>query len=222
MAMVPARHKPGLLLSLASRLVFLPHPLPGPEWQTRTITTMWSLASSLLLLATTALAAPNCPPLGPVFEAPRNFTASATVRAAIANLTSALLARDADNSSGVRANETSYSLEVFSISDDSPLIFDWHHTSRALSLATNTTGVKKVDADTVYRLGSLTKIHTVYTWLAQDGDKRWNDPITKYVPELAAVADRGRKDPVAHPQWDDITIGALAGQLGGIIRDCKT
>lgn len=177
------------------------------------------LLSLAAFTANTALAAPNCPPLGPVFEIPLNFNSS-IIRAAIANVTETLTARDLDNGPGVRANETSYSIEVFSISEQNPLIFDWHHTAPALA-RTNTTGVKKVDGNTVYRLGSLTKVHTVYAWLALDGDEKWNEPITKYVPELAAAAKRAKDDPVRHVAWDEVTIGSLAAQLSGAIRDCK-
>ncbi|KAK3355725.1 beta-lactamase/transpeptidase-like protein [Neurospora tetraspora] len=175
----------------------------------------------LLLLATTfATAAPNCPPLGPVFEKPRNFKSSAAIRAALANLTETFQARDADNSAAVRANITSYSLEVFSISDTDPVVFSWHHTAPAHASSNVTNGgVKETDADTVYRLGSLTKIFTVYTWLAQDGDVRWNEPITKYVPELAKAADKAKDDPVGNVAWGEVTVGSLAGQLSGAVRD---
>ncbi|EGO52229.1 hypothetical protein NEUTE1DRAFT_56027 [Neurospora tetrasperma FGSC 2508] len=175
----------------------------------------------LFLLATTcATAAPNCPPLGPVFEKPRNFKSSVAIRAALANLTETFQARDEDNSAAVRANITSYSLEVFSISDTDPVIFSWHHTAPAHASSNITNGgVKKTDADTVYRLGSLTKIFTVYTWLVQDGDVKWNEPITKYVPELAKAADKAKDDPVGNVAWGEVTVGSLAGQLSGAVRD---
>ena len=177
-----------------------------------------------LAAATTAIAGPNCPPLGPVYEKPSNFKTSAAIQAAVANLTAAFTAWDQNNSSAIRANTTSYSIEVFSTSDEHPLIFSWHHTAASLSAAAatnNTAGVRKTDANAVYRLGSLTKVFTVYAWLVQDGDAKWNEPITKYVPELAAAADRARDDPVANVPWDEVTIGALAGQLSGAIRDCE-
>jgi len=175
---------------------------------------------AVLGAATSTLAARNCPPLGPVFEPPRNFNANKAIQAVIANLTETLRTRDLDNSPVVRANETSYSIEVFSTSQEEPL-FSWHHTAPSILNSTNSTGVKQAGPDTVYRLGSLTKVHTVYTWLVQDGDAKWNDPITKYVPELAAAAKAAKSDPVAHVQWDEVTIGSLAGQMSGIIRDCE-
>ena len=186
---------------------------------------MWNKTPLLLTAATaatTALAGPNCPPLGPVYEKPINFNTSAAIQTAIANLTTTLSYWDQTNTSSIRANTTSYSIEVFSTSKDHPLIFSWHHTAASLAAApANASGVRRAGPDAVYRLGSLTKIFTMYTWLAQDGDARWNEPITKYVPELAAAAAKAKADPVANVDWDEVTIGALAGQLSGAIRDCK-
>lgn len=184
--------------------------------------------NSPLLLAiaaasTTVLAGPNCPPLGPVFPKPTNLASSPPIRAALDNLTTVLSARDNDNSAAVLANSTSWSIEVFSANPDTPTLFEWHHTAPELAAATgnNSFGVKKVDGDTVYRLGSLTKVFTVYTWLAQDGMDKWNEPITKYVPELREAAARAKaaKDPVKNVPWDEVTIGSLAGQMSGAIRD---
>ncbi|KAK3693322.1 beta-lactamase/transpeptidase-like protein [Podospora appendiculata] len=184
---------------------------------------MWTpLPPLLLLLAAaaaaipTALAAPNCPPQGAVFEKPRNFKTSAAIRDAIANLTASFTARDSDNSAAVLASNVSYSVEIFSTAADAPSVFSWHHTAPTLNA---TVGVKKADGDAVYRLGSLTKIFTVYTWLAQDGDSKWSDPITKYVPELAAAADKAASDPLSNVAWGDVTIGALTSQLSGAVRD---
>lgn len=189
--------------------------------------TMKRLAVSLLaFLLPLCMAAPNCPPLGPVFPKPssQTLTSSPAIQAAIANLTATFTARDADNSTG--AYSTSYSIEVWSASDpDNTPIFSWHHTAPNLTASRNynsTVGVRTVDKDTVYRLGSLTKIFTIYTWLVQDGDTRWNEPITNYVPELAAVADKAKEDPVGNVDWGEVTIGALASQLAGVVRDCES
>jgi CubicO group peptidase (beta-lactamase class C family) len=175
------------------------------------------------LLLPHSLGAPNCPPLGPVFPKPSSqaLLSSPSIKAAIANLTATFTARDTDNSTG--SYSTSYSIEVWSASDaPDTTLFSWYHTAPKLTTTWNTTGVRKVDKNTVYRLGSLTKIFTIYTWLIQDGDTRWNEPITKYVPELAAVADRAKDDPVENVDWGEVTIGALASQLAGIVRDCKS
>jgi hypothetical protein len=183
--------------------------------------TTYLLPLTALLGQTTA--APNCPPLGPVFPKPSSsvLSSSPAILAAIANLTETFTARDADDSTG--AYSTSYSIEFWSATDPNSVpIWSWHHTAPNLTHSMrNTTGVRTVDKDSVYRLGSLTKIFTIYTWLVQDGDVRWNEAITKYVPELAAVANKSEADAVANVDWNDVTIGALASQMAGIVRDCE-
>ncbi|KAK4160206.1 D-alanyl-D-alanine-carboxypeptidase/endopeptidase AmpH [Cladorrhinum sp. PSN259] len=182
-----------------------------------------SLLLAIAAISTPIFAGPNCPPLGPVFPKPTNLASSPAVRAALDNLTTIFTDRDNDNSASVLANSTSWSIEIFSTNPDTPTLWQWHHTAPELAAATgnNSFGVKKVDGNTVYRLGSLTKVFAVYTWLAQDGMDKWNDPITKYVPELKEAAERARaaKDPVKNVPWDEVTIGSLAGQMSGAIRD---
>lgn len=175
------------------------------------------------LLPSTVLSAPNCPPQGPVFEKPRNFANSAAIKAALSDLNDKFNARSKDNSPGVLANETSYSIQVFSTDPKTPTVWEWHHTAELMTTRLNASspGVKKAGLDTVYRLGSLAKVFTVYTWLVQDGDSKWNEPITKYVPELKAAAGKAKEDPVRYVDWDEISVGSLASQMGGIIRDCE-
>jgi CubicO group peptidase (beta-lactamase class C family) len=77
----------------------------------------------------------------------------------------------------------------------------------------------------VFRIGSVTKIFTVLAFLAEVGDGVWNDPVTKHIPELAAIAASRRgveRQSTWSVDWDDITIGALAGQSSGLIRDCTS
>jgi hypothetical protein len=89
-------------------------------------------------------------------------------------------------------------------------------------------GAPKAGPNAVYRLGGLSKVLAVYTWLAQDGDAKWNEPVTRFVPELAAAAAAGKRgrgggvaDPVVDVDWEGVTVGALAGQLAGVVRDCE-
>ncbi|KAK3985073.1 D-alanyl-D-alanine-carboxypeptidase/endopeptidase AmpH [Cladorrhinum sp. PSN332] len=179
--------------------------------------------ASIAATSTTVLAGPNCPPLGPVFPKPTNLASSPAIRAALDSLTTIFKDRDRDNSASVLANSTSWGIEVFSTNPDTPTVFQWHHTAPELAAASgnNSFGVKKVDGNTVYRLGSLTKVFAVYTWLAQDGMDKWNEPITKYVPELRDAAERAKaaNDPVENVPWGEVTIGSLAGQMSGAIRD---
>ena len=54
--------------------------------------------------------------------------------------------------------------------------------------------------------------------LINEGDRKFNDPITDYLPELSTYAAQS-PNPVT-PDFESITIGDLAGQMGGLVRDC--
>lgn len=116
-----------------------------------------------------------------------------------------------------------------SIHEDTPgaPIFDYHHTAAAEFISPD--GVQEVNASTIYRIGSVSKIMPVYAlqlYIARHtiGSISWDDPITKYIPELRAIAQKQKEngfDPVSEVQWESITLRALASQLGGLSRDCK-
>ncbi|KAI2472479.1 beta-lactamase/transpeptidase-like protein [Annulohypoxylon bovei var. microspora] len=154
-------------------------------------------------------AAPVCPLDGPAFPKPLRLPESEAVKTAVATL------KDKFVNITAAAQNYSMSIQVFSATDPLPL-FSLSHTAPSLA-SQNTTGVKSVDENTVFRLGSLTKIYTIYAFLINAGDSYWNEPITKYVPELQALANRS--DPVNYVAWDDITLGGLATQLTGIPRE---
>ncbi|KAH9210692.1 putative beta-lactamase [Leptodontidium sp. 2 PMI_412] len=163
----------------------------------------------------------NCPLLGPDFPAPKNLSSSPSFQAAIANLTQLLSqAQTSGNTSygPFDAVNTSYSLELFSIHESAPL-FTSHYG--APSLAKAKYGVKTVDSNSQYRIGSVTKLMTVYTALINSGFGHFNEPITKFIPELqqAAQALNASSNPLDHPSWDEITLGELASQQSGIGRD---
>lgn len=162
-------------------------------------------------LVSIAVASPVCPLDGPVFPKPQQPSQHEAVKSAVATLKDTFL----NITEG--AQNYSISIQVFSAHEAEPL-FALSHTAPKLATQ-NTTGVKTVDENTVFRLGSLTKIYTIYSFLINAGDKLWNEPITKYVPELQALANRS--DPVDYVAWDDITLGGLASQLTGIPRECQ-
>lgn len=164
-------------------------------------------------------ASSNCPLYGPEFPYPQRLSEHPIWKAAVANLTGYFDWLDASNTSGI--DGFSYSYQVFSASPGPGILWERHVTAK--TLPANTTGVKKVDGDTVYRLGSVTKILSILTWLAEVGDVDWNQPITKFIPELAAAAANQSAgfDAIKNTAWDDITIGSLASQISGLGRDCK-
>ncbi|KAI0179790.1 beta-lactamase/transpeptidase-like protein [Hypoxylon sp. FL1284] len=176
------------------------------------------LLLTVQLVVLTAGAIPNCPYPGAVFPKPTALASSDAVQAALLDLTSTLGSRAEDPA--MNPNGTSWSIQVFSASDpdeDTPL---WSHYHTATDLLTvDTPGVRSVGGDTVYRLGSVTKIFTILTFLIESGDQYWNTPVTALVPELELLAGKAQYDPIMNVDWDSITLQDLASHLAGIVRD---
>lgn len=155
--------------------------------------------SSFLTLAIVPLsnaAAPNCPYLGPDFPKPQGLSTSTVMQSAFSNLTATLAAAVSAEQSDYgdfKANTNSWSIQVFDTQSSAPL-YENHHTQPNLP-SLNSSGVSVVDGDTVFRLGSLTKLLSILTFLAIDGDVNFNEPVTKYVSELATLA-QSRKNAV--------------------------
>jgi CubicO group peptidase (beta-lactamase class C family) len=74
--------------------------------------------------------------------------------------------------------------------------------------------------ETVYRLGSVSKLLFLYTFLVEVGHAHWHRPITEFIPELAEAAEScsAELDPLTCPDWHEITLGALASHLAGLGR----
>lgn len=108
-----------------------------------------------------------------------------------------------------------FSAGVFSTTSED-LLWQYHHASPGLKNSTQ--GGKDVDADSIYRIGSISKMLTMYLLLIKDGDRSFNEPITKYLPALTEYASQSSQ--LVSP-WDEVTIGDLAGQMAGLSRDCK-
>ncbi|KAI9732550.1 MAG: hypothetical protein M1834_003885 [Cirrosporium novae-zelandiae] len=179
---------------------------------------------STLSFIVTSYALQNCPLLGPDFPPPKNLSSNPIFKNVAANFTNLL--QEALRNGNMPAYgpldnaNTSFSVSLFSVHEDEP-IFEVHHTSPTTN---SSSGVSAVDGDTVYRMGSLSKLLTVYLFLIEDGDVHWNEPVTKFVPELAAAAAQERSNTrqqqsILRVDWNDVTIGALASQLADIGRD---
>ncbi|KAG5742787.1 hypothetical protein H9Q72_013116 [Fusarium xylarioides] len=110
----------------------------------------------------------------------------------------------------ITPNTTSFSVVIFggakSLRDD-PVFFEYHYTSPE-DRASNA----NLTSDTKFPVGDVSMIFTVYAWLVKMGE-HWETPITRYLPELSKV-----KGPLT-VNWEDITIGALAGQMSGLSRE---
>ncbi|KAF4948192.1 hypothetical protein FGADI_9820 [Fusarium gaditjirri] len=155
-----------------------------------------------------------CPPYGPVLPAPRHASQHPAVQYAVGTITTVLKGQTGGfNLSGV-------SVGVKSIYEDEPLL-DFHYTPPTKNPKE---GVRKIDASTVYRLGSITKVFTVLAALrlAEDGVLNMNDPVTRWIPELAHRDGFHSGDELDITHWTDITVGDAAAHLSGLGGDTTT
>lgn len=154
-----------------------------------------------------------CPIKGQQFPAPSGLAQEPVWQQAAKSLEDTLRA----NVTLAPYNETTFSIGVFSTTDDG-LLFEYHHSDE--SVANSKIGAKKVDSDSIYRIASISKLLTIYLWLIRDGDRRLSDPIIEHVPQLATF-DTSQSD-YALPDWSDITVGDLMSFLAGVGRDCES
>ncbi|KAH8698897.1 beta-lactamase/transpeptidase-like protein [Talaromyces proteolyticus] len=167
-----------------------------------------------------------CPLLGPVYPTPKSLGTDSAFHAAKQNISSTLDAVVAGNSSLLgstyNTNTTSLSVQLWSTNDSTPL-FEYYYTSPLTR--SSSIGVTDVDEDTVFRIGSASKLLTVLLLLIEKGDVVLSDHVVKWVPELADAAKQlrcnatDRWDRIDHVQWEELTLRDLATQLSGISRD---
>ncbi|CAG8982145.1 hypothetical protein HYALB_00003237 [Hymenoscyphus albidus] len=179
-----------------------------------------SLFASLLPLLIQA--EKHCPLLGPSYPSPKHLNSNPTIAKASSTLNKILdqTIKTGNSSAGpFESTNTSFALEIWTAGDFNPLFSRYYS---APSLNQSKQGVKVVNADTVFRVGSVTKLLTVYTWLIKAGGMSlFNEPITKYIPEIkaAAAAKNATRNPIDYVSWEYITIGDLAAQTANIGRE---
>jgi len=156
--------------------------------------------------------------LGPQFPKVKTISTTQAARNATAALQKAIekTLKDGSNEFGkVDSDNFSVSVSVFSAHEDVPL-FEFSHIGKNV---TSSLDQEKSDTNTIYRIGSVSKLLVVYTLLVALGDEGLDDPITKYIPELKEDSAHG--DEVHRCRWSDVTLRSLAGMVSGISRDCK-
>ncbi|KAF7561913.1 hypothetical protein G7046_g2222 [Stylonectria norvegica] len=112
-----------------------------------------------------------------------------------------------------------FSLDIFSIHDPKTSeAMQFHYTSAEIANATS--GTHSVDADSIYRIASLTKLFSVFAGLLEFDNKEWDRPITDFIPALADYARKnsGKDDPATTIQWNKVTLAALGAQIAGVPR----
>lgn len=180
------------------------------------MTLLRALATSALLASQSFAQSTPCPLAGAVYPVPSQLSQSDAFAKANQTFNDELVqAFKSDSIYGALTYNASFSINIYSLHEQESLLT--HHFS-APELPSES-GVKKVDSDTIYRLGSISKLFTTYIYLANAGFEGWNDPITKYIPELQKYADKSKTNPIDVVAWDEVTVGSLISHLSGITRD---
>ncbi|KAF4468817.1 beta-lactamase [Fusarium albosuccineum] len=165
-----------------------------------------SLLSLCLSSLSQSIPTEECPILGPVF--PSNFDPSRTKAIRDAKKNFPKVIESLFSSEVLNTTQTSFAIDVFSTATNESL-YSYYHAGEGLR-GTLTTG--DLDDGTIFRIGSVSKIFTVYSILAKYGLDIFNHPVTNYVSELAGNSD---SDPLDKIKWEDVTVGALAAQQAG-------
>lgn len=158
--------------------------------------------------------------LGTTYPIPVNVGTADAIKSAAVSISRELqnaLDTGLSRFGNISAKANSLSATVVSAEEQRPFL-DFQYTAANLNVSGGST--RRVTGDSVYRIGSVSKLFTVYTLLLNGGEKIWDKPVTDYLPELKkAISRPGSNSALDYVQWDQVTIGALASQLAGIGRD---
>ena len=160
--------------------------------------------------------------LGPVFPAPRYLSTNFGFLTTESQLSSTLndcLTQGKSSFGSFTPNMSSVSISMFSTAQERP-IFGFNFTGKGLNLSAG--GVESVSVDTVFRIGSISKLFTVYAFLLHNGLELWQRPVTEYVPELRRLSQNSdTTSELDSVRWEEVTLGSLASHMSGIGRDCE-
>ncbi len=181
-----------------------------------------ALALVLLSTASGELTKQPCPVLGPSFPKPSTLSGDEAFQAGVKAFNAAMDQSLSDGSTllgtSIPFNTTTFSVGMFSTFEEG-LLHEYHYT--APDVAHSSQGLHQVDSNSVYRLASITKLLTAYVFLIREGFARFEDPVTRYIPELKADANNLISANGILPEWDDIHLGDLICHIAGIAEDCK-
>ncbi|KAJ0422031.1 beta-lactamase/transpeptidase-like protein [Aspergillus carlsbadensis] len=174
---------------------------------------------SSLALASICLPGAFANLLAPTYPPPKDISSSeSAVAGAWRNLTTRLERglHSRSNSTLSALKDVTFSIGLFSPHDSGATDLQYHYTSPEVRNATN--GTNKVDADSIYRVASVSKLVTVLAGLVELEPADWERPLSELSPALAESLREhsGTLDPVYDTQWDAITPSALAAQLAGV------
>lgn len=163
------------------------------------------------LLAVLALSIPSsakpCPPLGRTLPAPTAPSTNSAVKQA-----GEALAKQLQDALQPLLKQSAVSVAVKSLHEDKPL-FNWHFTPTNMSGI----GTTKVDENTIYRVGSFSKVVAALVALQSDNIDM-QASVLKYLPDLKKSVSLDAH----HFDWEDVTVESLASHLSGLPTSSKS
>lgn len=177
---------------------------------------LWSLAFILPFLSLAAtrglLPTEECPLLGPTFSS--DFDLSKTDAFTKAKDSFPGIIEALFESGVIDSSVSSFAIDVYSTVTNKS-VYSYFHQATAPAL-NETFPAGGIDDETVIRVGSVSKLFTVYAILTHAGGMEvLNHPVTRYLPELANESLKDENGPLERIAWEDITVGALASHMGG-------
>lgn len=153
----------------------------------------------------------GCPVGGPLLPRPTNLGDSRHVRDATKGLAQKLdAAVSGEIKAGWDVENSSFSVAFVSPngggSSGKSVLWEYHHRGER-----NVNGTKKIDGDSQYLVGSVSKVFSAL--LLQQSGLDMKDPITKYLPEL-----RGNGSESSSPspiRWENVTLDSIPAHLAG-------
>ncbi|OJI96335.1 hypothetical protein ASPVEDRAFT_120963 [Aspergillus versicolor CBS 583.65] len=150
----------------------------------------------------------GCPPDGPLLPRPTDLANSKHIKDAANNLSSKLnSAINGEIKAGWIVENVSFSLALVSpygpsgVEDDVKPFWEYHHRGK-----NNEKGVSKIDGDSQYLIGSVSKVFSDLMVLKSGVDLQ--SPVTNFLPQL-----RSSKSKIP---WEDITLEMLVDHLAGV------
>jgi CubicO group peptidase (beta-lactamase class C family) len=101
-----------------------------------------------------------------------------------------------------------FAVDVFSAATNDSL-YSYYHVGEDYK---DTLTKGELSEDTIFRIGSVTKLFTVYAIIAKAGIEVLSHPVTLFLPELLGNSSN---NPIERIDWSEITVGALAAHQAG-------
>lgn len=165
------------------------------------ISSPWFAAALAITYTVPVVCAKSCPPLGPVLPAPK-----APSKSDLVNGVAEALKAQLDQMLEASINTSGISIAMESIHEQNN-IFSYHFTPPVLSGI----GTAHIDEDTIYRVGSVSKLFTAVSTLQLDIDLEAS--VLEFLPELGGDSDG---NDIENIKWEDITVRSLMSHLSGL------